>query len=90
MGAEAVAKLYSALQQVTEAKGLLEEAVTYGKFSADPSQVLFAISTDLAKLGELGQARQVAMTIENDARRADALSFLRSCERGQSDVHAEE
>lgn len=86
VGGDAVARLYAKLGNVSEAKSLFDEATAFSKYDQEPSKMLQLISNNLAKLGHFDWAREVAKSIENQARQHDALSFVESCERGQSDL----
>jgi len=77
--AGALSDLAATLAQMgrtSEAVQFWEEAVSLAKYAAEPSKILYSICGIFISLDRRERAREVALLIENDARRRQALSLL--------------
>jgi hypothetical protein len=62
--------------QPSRATQTWEEAFEFARYAPDPSEALYLISKGLAMAGQKPRAREVAMAITNEARRAAVLALI--------------
>jgi len=71
-----IARLLAHMGRETDALNAWEEAVKFADESPDPPKLLLMICTGLTSIGLRERAREIAMLIQNDARKAQALETI--------------
>ena len=71
-----IANVLVQIDRADEALSTWEEALKFVEESLDPPKLVLIICKGLASIGQLGRAREVALSIQNVARRAQALALI--------------
>lgn len=71
-----IARTLAHMKRESDAVSTWEEALTFVNESLDPPKLLLIICKGLASVGHRERAREVALTIQNEARRAQALALI--------------